>query len=248
MLGSRQCGPYATIQAGAAGSPGPARRGLSAWAAERRRAPCSRLSAPPPGRMRRPPPPRDAAATGRPRRSVAAILDQGGAGLRKAQALSHGLWRRVEKLLRGHECQQDCSLVLGLMSYSSSCFLNGAPSSGPVSQGWLQQGHTGQDGFHQLKSFFQAMYDRRGCSVCRGEERVHHPPANAADAAAVRSRTCLTVHVSVMVGFAPGKKKIPTLNQSIVKNTKLCFCGCRWPRYSPQILRVGCKQAQSTTY
>lgn len=75
--GAGTAGPYATIQA-AAGSPGPARRGLTASAAEGRRAPCSRLSAPPSERMRRPPPPRDAASAAvRPRRSAGRHLGSG---------------------------------------------------------------------------------------------------------------------------------------------------------------------------
>ena len=49
------------------------------------------------------------------------------------------------------------------------------------------------------------MYDHRGYGVCGGEEWVHHPPASTAGGAALQSKTCLTVHVSVKVGFAPGK-------------------------------------------
>lgn len=47
---------------------------------------------------------------------------------------------------------------------------------------------------------------RKGTVRVGGEERVHHPPANTADAAALQSETCVTVHVSVKVGFAQGKK------------------------------------------
>lgn len=58
--------------------------------------------------MRRPPPPPDA-AVGSPRRSLAAILGEGGAGMRAVPAPCRGLWRPLEKLVGGHECQHDRS-------------------------------------------------------------------------------------------------------------------------------------------
>lgn len=48
-----------------------------------------------------------------------------------------------------------------------------------------------------------------------GKERVRHPSASIADAAALPSKTRLVVNVSVMVGFAPGKT--PPFKQSVVK-------------------------------
>lgn len=51
----------------------------------------------------------------------------------------------------------------------------------------------------------------------------------------LRARPAL-VHVSVKVGFAPGKNT--NVEPITCKNTKRYFFGCRWLRYSPQILQV----------
>lgn len=98
--------------------PGPARLGLTAWAAERRPAPCSRPAAPPPGRMRRPPPPHGAAPA-RLRRSRAAILGEGGGaascppGVRpRASWRCYGLQRGLQGLVMGYACQQGCNALI----------------------------------------------------------------------------------------------------------------------------------------
>lgn len=69
----------------------------------------------------------------------------------------------------------------------------------------------------------------------RGNKRLTTPQQTLQMLLPLRARPA-SVHVSLKVGFAP--RKNTNVEPITCKNTKHCFFGCRWLRYSPQILQV----------